>query len=198
MRAPQHHNFWRDLLAVCVICLVSACASSINDSSQTSPVDIAQGIKANQFALQATVMSMADDLNTELSEAVYLIQATPGIDMRTRWYAQGILCDGMGASLDIAAGPNPGVAMLDLLVLSSLQAWVAEKNWVANGFPKESAPRVIESFQIVVEILAISQCKTAGNTASIDRRMDCGKSKPTHRSFCARFKFCKRPQCAHS
>ena len=147
MRAPQHHNFWRVLSAVCVICLVSACASSINDSSQTSPVDIAQGIKANQFALQATVMSMADDLNTELSEVVYLIQATPGIDMRTRWYAQGILCDGMGASLDIAAGPNPGVAMLDLLVLSSLQAWVAEKNWVANGFPKESAPKVIQSFQ---------------------------------------------------
>ena len=147
MRASQHHNFWRDLLAVCVICLVSACASSTNDSSQTSPVDIAQGIKANQFALQATVMSMADDLNTELSEVVYLIQATPGIDMRTRWYAQGILCDGMGASLDIAAGPNPGVAMLDLLVLSSLQAWVAEKNWVANGFPKESAPKVIQSFQ---------------------------------------------------
>ena len=147
MRASQHHNFWRDFFAVCVICLVSACASSTNDSSQTSPVDIAQGINANQFALQATVMSMADDFNTELSEAVYLIQATPDIDMRTRWYAQGILCDGMGASLDIAAGPNPGVAMLDLLVLSSLQAWVAEKNWVANGFPKESAPKVIQSFQ---------------------------------------------------
>jgi hypothetical protein len=82
---------------------------------------------------QALVMSMADDYIASLGEAVYLLIRSGTLDRKGRWLAQSFLRNGVGASLDIAVGPNPPVSLLDLLVLTSLQAWSFEVHWIPAG-----------------------------------------------------------------
>lgn len=81
----------------------------------------------------ASVMSMADDYNAGLSEAIYLAVRSKVADPKARWLAQSFLRNGMGAALDIASGPNPNVSLLDLLVLSSLQTWAFREHWIPAG-----------------------------------------------------------------
>jgi hypothetical protein len=85
--------------------------------------------------LQSTVMSMSDDWNTALGESMVAIQSASGIGMETRINGLAFLRNGMGASLDIAVGPNPRVSMLDLLVLAALQEWALEHTWAGHGIP---------------------------------------------------------------
>lgn len=87
--------------------------------------------------MQAVVMSMSDDWNTALGESMFAIQSSPGLGTATRINSLAFLRNGMGASLDIAVGPNPRVAMLDLLVLSALQTWALEHTWAGHGIPAE-------------------------------------------------------------
>jgi hypothetical protein len=44
----------------------------------------------------------------------------------------------MGASLDVAVGPNPSVAIMDMLVLCSLETWALEHHWAGVGLPLEA------------------------------------------------------------
>ena len=78
---------------------------------------------------------MSDDWNIALGESMFVLQSAPGISMQTRFNGASFLRNGMGASLDIAVGPNPRVAMLDLLVLATLQTWALEHTWAGNGIP---------------------------------------------------------------
>jgi hypothetical protein len=89
--------------------------------------------------LQSVVMSMADDWNIALGESMIAVQSATGVDMQTRFNGVAFLRNGMGASLDIAVGPNPRVALLDLLVLSSLQTWALEHTWAGHGIPNDLA-----------------------------------------------------------
>ncbi|MFM7809133.1 MAG: hypothetical protein ACKPEA_14585, partial [Planctomycetota bacterium] len=86
-------------------------------------------------ALQSVVMSMSDDWNIALGESMIALQSAPGLDLRSRSNGVSFLRNGMGASLDIAVGPNPRVAILDLLVLASLQTWALEHTWAGHGIP---------------------------------------------------------------
>ena len=78
---------------------------------------------------------MSDDWNIALGESMFVLQSAPDISMQTRFNGESFLRNGMGASLDIAVGPNPRVAMLDLLVLATLQTWALEHTWAGNGIP---------------------------------------------------------------
>jgi len=98
-------------------------------SMATNPDD------ARLLSLQSVVMSMADDWNIALGESFQNLQSSSAIDLRARIEALWFLRNGMGASLDIAVGPNPRVAMLDLLVLATLQTWALEHTWAGNGIP---------------------------------------------------------------
>lgn len=87
---------------------------------------------------QARVMEMADDQIAALGEAMYLTgdAASP----RARTLQQSFLRNGVGACLDIGAGPNPWVGMLDLLVLSALQPWSWETHWMPAGVGDAGRP----------------------------------------------------------
>ena len=109
-------------------------------ASQTSPASerpIATGpvMDTDPQALQSTVMSMSDDWNIALGESMLALQSAPDIGMQTQFNGLSFLRNGMGASLDIAVGPNPRVAMLDLLVLATLQTWALEHTWAGHGIP---------------------------------------------------------------
>ena len=78
-------------------------------------------------------MDMADDYIASLGESVYLLTRSDKLDSKGRWLAQSFLRNGVGASLDIAVGPNPAVNLLDLLVMTSLQTWSFEVHWIRAG-----------------------------------------------------------------
>ena len=78
-------------------------------------------------------MSVADECGAALGEAIYLLVRSEHVDPRGRWLAQSFLRNGMGAAIDIAAEANPGVGLLDLLVLGSLQSWALEAHRIPAG-----------------------------------------------------------------
>jgi len=83
--------------------------------------------------MQTLVMEIADGYIASLGESVYLLTRSGNLDSKGRWLAQSFLRNGVGASLDIAVGPNPPVSILDLLVLTSLQTWSFEAHWIPAG-----------------------------------------------------------------
>ena len=107
-------------------------ASTWNNSSVAS-VDTVQAL-----ALQSAVMSMSDDWNSALGAMAYDMQHACGSDMECMWVTQAFLRNGMGASLDVAVGPNPSVAIMDMLVLCSLETWALEHHWAGFGIPLEA------------------------------------------------------------
>ena len=122
-----------------VFVLVISCAlrtSSTPSSSETRQDDGAA------LKIQALVMSMADDYIASLGESIYLLLHSGELDSKGRWLAQSFLRNGVGASLDIAVGPNPSVSLLDLLVLTSLQTWSFEVHWIPAGIGGAGIPAV--------------------------------------------------------
>jgi methyl-accepting chemotaxis protein len=104
------------------------------------------------LAKQALVMSMADDYMTAMGEAVYGLAKHDALTPKGRWLAQSFVRNGFGAAMDIASGPNPSVAMLDLLVLSSLQAWAFEQRWIPAGIGEAGVPAVDRLRQAEAEL----------------------------------------------
>ena len=96
----------------------------------------------NALKVQALVMDLADRYIAALGEAVYLITRDGQVDAKGRWLAQSFLRNGVGASMDIAVGPNPATSLLDLLVLASLQTWSLEVHWIPAGIGEAGRPAV--------------------------------------------------------
>lgn len=96
---------------------------------------------AEVLATQSLAMEMADEYVAALGEAVYLdlrgqhplAGAAQRESPESRVLSQSFLRNGVGAAIDIAAGPNPSVAILDLLVLASLQRWAFRAHWMPAG-----------------------------------------------------------------
>lgn len=115
-------------------------ACALRPPSAASPTGPAATGTDSALKLQAVVMDMADDYIAALGESVYLLTRSGELDSKGRWLAQSFLRNGVGASLDIAVGPNPAVNQLDLLVLASLQAWSFEVHWIPAGIGLPGRP----------------------------------------------------------
>lgn len=115
-------------------CVLKPSAAPSTDK-QTPPTDYA-------LKVQALVMDLADDYIAALGETVYLIARSDRLDAKGRWLAQSFLRNGVGASMDIAVGPNPAISLLDLLVLTSLQTWSLEAHWIPAGIGEAGRPAV--------------------------------------------------------
>lgn len=119
--------------------LGAGCASTPARDAATGPDAVTADATARALRLQSAVMSMADEWNAALGEANYAVESLGTPSLRERWMAQGLLRNGFGASLDIASGPNPAIAMMDMLVLSTLQTWTVQANWAGSGLSREGA-----------------------------------------------------------
>lgn len=149
------------LLAVLVLgsCILKPPTSKTAD---TAPRDTDDALQ-----LQAVVMGMADDYISALGESVYLLTRSGELDSRGRWLAQSFLRNGVGASLDIAVGPNPGVNLLDLLVLTSLQTWSFQEHWIPAGIGDVGRPALTrlkraetEAWTSAAKVLSAEQLTT--------------------------------------
>ena len=124
------------LFAALLLPMLVGCSTTPGTSRHTGSMPTTEDDR-RLVALQATVMSMADDWNIALGESFQNLQSSSAIDLRARIEALWFLRNGMGASLDIAAGPNPRVALLDLLVLAGLQEWAIDHTWRGHGIPDD-------------------------------------------------------------
>jgi hypothetical protein len=84
--------------------------------------------------LQAAIMSFADTTNSRCAEASYFIEkmGTP----EARLTAARMRVFEMTSNVEIAAGPYPGVALLDMIVVCSLRRIVWEEFWVPHFGPR--------------------------------------------------------------
>ena len=125
-------------LNLCWFVPLAGCIASGRHAVTSNNPAIATLDTAHALALQSAVMSMSDDWNSALGAMAYQVQRECGSDMECMWVTQAFLRNGMGASLDVAVGPNPSVAIMDMLVLCSLETWALEHHWAGFGIPLES------------------------------------------------------------
>lgn len=163
----KRNRVYRAISALSVVLVslaVISCAlwpPSAPSASTTSPPD------DSALKTQALVMGMADDYIASLGESVYLLTRSGKLDSKGRWLAQSFLRNGVGASLDIAVGPNPPVNLLDLLVLTALQSWSFEAHWIPAGIGDAGLPALdrlkraeAEVWDSAREILSEDQLRT--------------------------------------
>jgi len=139
----ENHTNRRRIVPLGLIIIAALCLLSC--AVQTTMAASAKATKeTNDRALkmQALVMGMADDYIAALGESIYLLTRSDKLDAKGRWLAQSFLRNGVGASLDIAVGPNPSVSLLDLLVLTSLETWSFETHWIPAGIRDAGLPAV--------------------------------------------------------
>ena len=138
-----HDNIYRaikGLTSVLAFLTVISCVLRPPPSAPTAGKSLSSDSSESTLKMQAMVMDMADDYIASLGESVYLLTRSGQLDSRGRWLAQSFLRNGVGASLDIAVGPNPAVSLLDLLVLTSLQSWSFEVHWIPAGIGEAGFP----------------------------------------------------------
>jgi hypothetical protein len=92
-------------------------------------------------AMQALALSMADHWSNALGAARTSIPKES--TAASRGAAQMALAHASGAALAIGTGSDPGAAILDLLVQSSLQCWVFTANPRGTGVDRPDAERVL-------------------------------------------------------
>jgi len=141
--------------------ILVACAVQPSSASSPSPQDSAV---AAELKRQSLVMELADDYIAALGESIYLLTRSGKLDSKGRWLAMSFLRNGVGASLDVAVGPNPSTNLLDMLVLVSLEAWSFEKHWIPAGIGEAGTPAVARLKQAETETWA-----TAGKVLSAEQ-----------------------------
>jgi len=141
-QVTRHDNIYRvikGLTSLLVFLTMISCVLR-PPSAPTEGKSLPSDGSESALKMQAVVMDMADDYIASLGESVYLLTRSGTLDPKGRWLAQSFLRNGVGASLDIAVGPNPAVSLLDLLVLTSLQAWSFEAHWIPAGIGEAGLP----------------------------------------------------------
>ncbi len=105
----------------------------------------------SELEVQAVVMGMADEYTIALSEAMRPIIQSEGSGPVARQLAQGFQRNGTASAIDIAVGPNPDAALLDLLVLVSLQRWAFGAHWIPGGITDEPVRTAGERLRLAEE-----------------------------------------------
>lgn len=122
------------------VCWAPSCASP---GPGTAGMSARYEGEISELEIQALVMQMADEYDAVLGETTYLVLRNDDVDPTSRWLTLSFLRNGMGAALDIASGPNPDVALLDLLVLGSLQTWAFEHHWIRDGIDQQAGAAAV-------------------------------------------------------
>ncbi|WP_432698378.1 hypothetical protein ACQUQP_08560 [Marinobacterium sp. YM272] len=84
----------------------------------------------DMLGLQALVMSMADEYVSSVSEVAFLHLRPKAQTSNERVLIQSFMRNSFGAATEIAAGRNPDIALLDMLVLVTLQRQTFENYWI--------------------------------------------------------------------
>lgn len=148
-RHPHPRSRIAQILALVSVILLPACSGS-STITRSDPLEATAATPhpLTELEVQSLIMSMADAYGAALGEAIYLLARSDAIDPKGRWLAQSFLRNGMGAAIDIAAGPNPRVGLLDLLVLAALQSWTFEKHWIPAGIDAAAGEKALARLRV--------------------------------------------------
>jgi outer membrane protein OmpA-like peptidoglycan-associated protein len=130
------------------ICLISAVESTAQSEGEN---------EAKQFTsaeLQAAVMSFADSWASNITDAAgnFARQTTMP---EARLHAERLKYNPIVAAFSIAAGPLPGPALLDMLVLVTLMRIVWEEHWYPKVYGEPAIGMVEELKKLESEIWSI-------------------------------------------
>lgn len=144
---------YRVIAAITTLAISIAMTACAIQPSSASPPVLPDRSAIAEIKNQSLVMGLADDYIAALGESVYLLTRSGKLDAsKGRWLAQSFLRNGVGACLDIAIGPNPSVSLLDLLVLTSLEAWSFETHWIPAGIGDAGLPAVARLKQAETDV----------------------------------------------
>lgn len=140
--------------------------------------------------LQSRVMNMADDYIAGISEAVMLYLRRDEVTPKGRALAQSFLRNGVGAALDIGAGPNPAVNLLDLLVLSTMQTRAFEDRWMPAGIGEAGRETLVRMRQAEKDLWSkASDLLTDDQAAVLRRLIDAWFEQNPHRTVVSLVRF---------
>ena len=134
------------LIAVTVF--VAAVATS---ATRTHAADREGSSSLNAEELQIALMSFADSWGSHINETTALLVqrvATPAV----RHHVSAFRLYAMAAGYDIAASPYPGPALLDMLVLVTLNRMVWEEHWMPKVYGQPAADLVATLRQLEGDI----------------------------------------------
>ena len=122
------HRSLMSLLLCCLALVLTGTAvygAKERDKTQTSEY------RTTQIELQSELMSFSDRFGAILGQAVIDVEAqTPNPEIRLLVRRDYI--GSVSAVVTIAAGPNPEVGLLDMMVLTTLGCMIHEEHWYAK------------------------------------------------------------------
>ncbi|MHC4948673.1 MAG: hypothetical protein ACYTG1_10480 [Planctomycetota bacterium] len=101
------------------------------------------GERLNEAQVQALVMALADRWAGGIVDAALLLERDVGVGEERLWL-HGKKYGAISAAMAIASGPNPDVALLNLLVLVRLERSNVERHWVPDIYGEERGRPFLE------------------------------------------------------
>jgi len=122
-----HHGLMSLLLCCLVVVLTGTAVYGAKERDKTQ----ASEYRTTQIELQSELMSFSDRFGAILGQAVIDVEAqTPNPEIRL--LARRDYIGSVSAVVTIAAGPNPEVGLLDMMVLTTLGRMIHEEHWYAK------------------------------------------------------------------
>src|SRR5215470_2256912 len=152
-RERGHAMGYRQLLSAVLVAL-TVCVAATGTAAARAKASAEGGALASE-ELQAALRSFADSWASQLSETTARL-ATPMATPQARYHADRFGYFAIAAAFDIAAGPSPGAALLDMLVLVTLNRMVWEEYWMPQVYGEPAAGMVTTLRQLEEDIWALA------------------------------------------
>ncbi len=134
------------LMSLLLCCLVIVLAGTTVYGAEEHDETQTNEYRTTLIELQSELMSFGDRFQSILAQAAFEVEAqTPNLEIRL--LAHRILVASVSAAFTIAAGPNPEVGLLDMVVLTTLGRMILEENWQAK-FGATTEP-MIRTFKLL-------------------------------------------------
>jgi len=125
----------RGLILLLLCCLAIVLTDTAGYGAKERNKTQASEYRTTQIELQSELMSFSDRFGAILGQAVINVEAqSPNPEIRLLALRDYI--GSVSAVVTIAAGPNPEVGLLDMMVLTTLGRMIHEEHW----YPKFGAP----------------------------------------------------------
>lgn len=108
--------------------------------------------KPTELQLQTLVLTMADDYIGTTIESTYRNLRPLAKDADQRFIVQTWIASTTGAVITIAAGPDPSISLLDLLVMVRLQRLTFEQRWMPELWGEDGQPMLDDMIHLEREM----------------------------------------------
>jgi hypothetical protein len=162
MKSIDFRVFYRCMIISSIVSCLSAIASAA-DSRQSDAASPKKSRQMTQEELQSAVISYANRYIAIIGQAATQLEGAVPTD-QGRLNAARRKVYSMTAVMETAAGPNPGPALLDLVVNATLSRMVWEDYWVPQVFGKPAMIMVtafrkmeVDAWELAAKVMTPAQ-----------------------------------------